>query len=108
MASTKKPKPTSDKKRSVPKSVRSREQQIISLAEDLAEERIGNGTASSQLITHYLKLGTERAKLENEKLKEEVEMLKAKTKQLESQRNIEEMYGQALEAMQLYSGGNEL
>lgn len=107
MASTNKPKSTSDKKRSLPKSVRSREQQIISLAEDLAEERIGNGTASSQLITHYLKLGTERAKLENEKLMREVEMLQAKTKQLESQRNMEELYSQALKAMQLYSGNSE-
>jgi hypothetical protein len=46
-----------------------RESQMVSLAMDLAETQIVDGTASAQVITHYLKLGSSREKLEQERLR---------------------------------------
>ena len=82
----------------------SRENQMISLAVDLAEEQLRNGTASSQVITHFLKLGTTMAKLEKEKLERENKLLDAKTEALESTKRVEELYLNALRAMKGYSG----
>mgnify|MGYP001031730647 CR=1 FL=1 len=81
-----------------------RENQLVSLAVDLAEEQLRSGTASSQVITHYLKLGSSRDRLEREKLEKENELLRAKTKALESGQRVEELYEQALNAMRRYSG----
>lgn len=84
-----------------------RENQMIALAVDAAEEQLRNGTASSQVITHYLKLATVKSRLEIEKLKSENELLKAKTKSLESAEHQEQMYKEAIEAMRRYSGHGE-
>ena len=81
-----------------------RENQLISLAVDLAEQQLRDGTASSQVISHYLKLGSTKASLEKEKLERENELLRAKTENLESAKRIEELYKDALNAMQRYSG----
>lgn len=81
-----------------------RENQLISLAVDLAEKQLQEGTASSQVITHYLKLGSIREKLERDKLEEENKLLRAKTECLESQKKTEELYREALAAMRDYSG----
>lgn len=81
-----------------------REQQMIYLAENLAEEQLRNGTASSQVITHYLKLGTERERLERVRLEKENELLIAKTEALKSAKRVEELYINALNAMRNYSG----
>lgn len=81
-----------------------RENQMISLAVDLAEKQLINGTASAQVITHYLKLATEKSSLENEKLKRENEFLEAKAENLRSQKRIEELYTEAMDAMRSYSG----
>lgn len=81
-----------------------REGQLVALAVDLAEEQLRNGTASSQVITHYLKLGSTRAELEREKLRKENELLKAKTEAIQSARHIEELYADAISAMKRYSG----
>ena len=81
-----------------------RELQLIDLATDLAAQQLLDGTASSQVITHFLKLGTTRAKLEQEKIAKETELLKAKTEALASQEKIEEMYVKAINAMKRYSG----
>lgn len=81
-----------------------RENQLIAMASDLAATQLLNGTASSQVITHFLKLGTVKATLENEKLMNENELLKAKVETLQSQQRSEELYQQALEAMRTYSG----
>lgn len=81
-----------------------RESQMISLAEDLAEQQLRDGTASSQLITHYLKLATARERLERVKLEKENELLIAKTEALQSQKRIEELYADAIKAMRKYSG----
>lgn len=83
-----------------------REDQLIAEAVDLAERQLLDGTASSAVITHYLKLGSTRAKLENEKLMKENELLRAKTEAMESQKRVEELYQNALDAMRRYSGND--
>jgi hypothetical protein len=81
-----------------------RENQLISLAVDLAEQQLLDGTASSQVITHNLKLGSSRERLEKERLERENEMLRAKTEALQSAKRVEELYSKALDAMRDYSG----
>lgn len=94
----------SKRKRPPAKTPEARENQVIAMAYDLAEEQIRSGTASSQVITHFLKLGTEKERIEQEKLKNEVALLKAKTEGLQSMARQEELYEQALKAMRSYSG----
>lgn len=81
-----------------------RENQMISLAVDLAEKQLQEGTASSQVITHYLKLGSMRERLEREKLAEENKLLRARTKAIEEGADMKELYENAIKAMQRYSG----
>lgn len=81
-----------------------RENQMIGLAVELAEQQLAEGTASSQVITHYLKLGSSREKLEQERLGRENELLEAKREAMESAKRVEELYGQALDAMRSYAG----
>lgn len=81
-----------------------RENQLIALAVDLAEKQLIEGTASSQVITHYLKLGTTKEKIEREILEKQKELIVAKTENLQSAKRIEELYSNALKAMQNYSG----
>lgn len=84
-----------------------RENQLISLAVDLAERQLMDGSASSQVITHFLKLGTTRAELEKEKLKRENKVLEAKAKAYESSEEIKTLYENALKAMRDYSGAGD-
>lgn len=81
-----------------------RENQLIALAYDLVEQRIRNGTATSQETTHFLKLGSSKARAEKEKMEKEIKLLTAKTEALESQKRVEELYSNALEAMRTYQG----
>jgi hypothetical protein len=81
-----------------------RENQLVSLAVDLAEKQLREGTASSQVISHYLKLGSTREKLEQERLARENELLHAKVEALASQKRIEELYTEAIQAMRSYGG----
>lgn len=81
-----------------------RENQLIALAVDLAEKQLIEGTASSQVITHYLKLGTTKEKIEREILEKQKDLIVAKTENLQSAKRIEELYTNALKAMQTYSG----
>ena len=97
----------SKRKRRPAISTEARESQLISAAVDLAEKQLIEGTASSQVITHYLKLGTAKEKLEREKLEQEIEMLRAKTKVMESAEEVEKLYRDALNAMRNYSGQGE-
>lgn len=85
-------------------SIEARENQLISKAIDLAEQQIMDGTASSQVITHFLKLGSTKEQLEMERLREENRLLKAKTKALENAEEIKVLYEQALKAMRNYGG----
>ena len=80
---------------------------MVALAVDLAEQQLRDGTASAQVITHYLKLGTEREKLERAILKEQRDLITEKTKALKSAAHMEELYAQAIEAMKTYGGGTE-
>ena len=80
-----------------------RENQLIALAIDRAEQQLLDGTASSQVITHYLKLGSTKERLEREKLERENELLRAKAESIQSAQRIEELYNNALYAMRSYS-----
>ena len=81
-----------------------RENQMISLAMDLVEQRLKNGTASSQETTHFLKLATVKEKLEREQLAKENELTQAKIDAIKSAKHTEELYADALKAMRSYSG----
>lgn len=81
-----------------------RENQLIAAATNLAEKQLLDGTASSQVITHYLKLGSSKERLEKEKLERENELLRAKTEALQSAQRVEELYANALDAMRRYNG----
>lgn len=85
-----------------------RENQMISLAVDLAEKQLMEGTASSQVITHYLKLGSTKEKIEKEILENKKELIKAQTESMQSLQRVEELYENALNAMRAYSGQDDL
>lgn len=104
MASSQKNPESHKSKRPPATTVEGRENQMISLAIQLAQKQIEEGTASAQVITHFLKLGTTRAELEKEKLQRENELLKARTDSLASADHIEALYKEAIEAMREYSG----
>ena len=84
-----------------------REQQLISLAVDLAEKQLIEGTASSQVITHYLKLGSTKERIEKEILEKQKDLITAKTEALQSSKRIEELYSEAIRAMRRYSGQDD-
>lgn len=92
--------------RSIPRAFtpEGRENQLIALAVDLAEKQLREGTASSQVITHYLKLGTTTKKIENEILQKQSELLTAKTESIKAAQRVEELYAKALDAMRSYQG----
>lgn len=81
-----------------------RENQLVALAVEVAEQQLREGTASAQVITHYLKLGTTRERLEQEKLARENELLRARSEALASAQRVEELYTKALSAMRTYAG----
>lgn len=81
-----------------------RENQMISLAVDLAEKQLQEGTASSQVITHYLKLGSTKERIEKEILMKQKELITAKTEALQSAKRVEELYSEAIKAMRRYNG----
>lgn len=108
MSAKKQEKPVEDiTKRRPAISPEARENQMIALAVDLAEEQLRNGTASSQVITHYLKLGSTKEKIEKEILEKQKDLITAKTEALNSQRRMEEMYSDMLSALKEYSGQGE-
>lgn len=97
----------SEKKRRPAISMEARENQLISLAIDLAEKQLAEGTATSQVITHYLKLGSTKEKLEKEILEKQAQLLTAKTEAIQAQKRVEELYENALAAMRSYSGQDD-
>lgn len=78
--------------------------ELSSYAYDLAEEQIKAGTASSQVVTHFLKVGSTRERLEQQRIAHENELLQVKREAIESQKRVEELYMQALDAMRSYAG----
>lgn len=98
---------SSQKKMRPALSPEARENQMIALAVDLAEQQLRDGTASSQVITHYLKLGSTKEKIEKEILEKQKDLITAKTESIQSQKEIKELYMEALKAMRSYSGQGE-
>lgn len=93
------------KRRQAPaKTIEGRENQLISLAVDLAEQQLMDGTASAQVISHYLKLGSTKERLEKEILEQQKELMKAKTEAIQSAKRVEDLYLEAMNAMKTYSG----
>lgn len=84
-----------------------RENQLISLAVDLVEKQLMEGTASAQVITHYLKLGTTRERLEKEKLMRENRLLDVKAESYDRTSHIDELYENAINAMRRYHGDSD-
>ena len=84
-----------------------REQQLIALAVDLAEKQLIEGTASSQVISHFLKLGSIRAQIEKELLENQRDLAAAKAESMKSGARVEELYLNAVNAMKSYSGQEE-
>ena len=104
MSSPRKQSEKDSSKRPPAKTPEAREQQLIAMAVDVAEEQLRKGTASSQVITHFLKLATTKEVLEREKLMQENQLLKAKTDAIRDAKKVEELYLNALNAMRSYSG----
>ena len=98
-------KPKSDRPQRPPATTpEGRENQLIAMAMDEAERQIREGKATSQLLTHFLKLGSTREDLEKQRLQHENELLQAKVKTLASQEETEKLYRDALRAMKSYTG----
>lgn len=99
----------SRKKKTIPtpRTQEGREAQLINLAMNQAQKQLENGTATSQVLTYFLKLGASIAKLEKAKLEAEVELAKAKVSSIESQQHTEELYQEALSAFRTYTGEEE-
>ena len=102
------PSPSTRKKRPSAKTPEAREAQLVNKAFAFAEEQFDAGTASSQVTTHFLKLGSIREDLEREKLRRENLLLEAKVKQIESQAELKELFTDAMEALTGYRKGPEL
>ena len=104
MKSTEEVSQKSKPKRPPARTPEARESQMIALAMDAAEEQMRRGTASSQVITHFLKLGSVIAKKELALLEQEILLKQAKTKAIADSKDIKELYAQAMIAMSKYSG----
>jgi len=107
MASRRRTEEPAQKSRRPATSPEQREQQVVAEAIDLAERQIREGTASSQVITHFLRLGSSREQLEQERLRHENELSKVKRESLESAKRVEELYEKAIGAMRQYQGADE-
>jgi len=81
-----------------------RENQLVALATDLAEKQMRDGSASSQVISFYLKLGSTKDQVEKEILMEKKKLITAQTQAIQSGKNVEELYKNAITAMRSYSG----
>jgi hypothetical protein len=85
-----------------------RENQLVNMAVDLAERQMREGTASSQVITHYLKLGSSREKIEQQLIRERIEVERAKVENMKMAGRLEELMGDALNAFKSYAGGSPM
>ena len=88
-------------------SIEARENQLISLAIDRAEQQIRDGTASSQVLVHYLKLGSTRERMEKQLMAQKLELDAAKTEMIQSSKHLESLFNDAIAAMRTYSGKDE-
>lgn len=90
--------------RPAPKTPEEEKQYMIWLATKRAEQQLIDGTASSQVIVHYLKMGSPREQLEEDILKRQKNLIEAKTESLHSTKEMTELYNNAIKAMQRYQG----
>ena len=97
-------KPTVTNRQPPAKTPEAQENRMINLALKLVEQRLIDGTASSQETTHFLKLASSKARIEKEILEKQKELITAKTEMFQSQKRVEELYANALTAMKTYSG----
>jgi hypothetical protein len=104
MASSNGSMPPPKKRRPPATTPEARENQVIAAAYDLAEKQILEGTASSQVISHFLKLGSTKERIEKQILEKELDLIQAKTEAIKSAKRVEELYANALNAMRSYSG----
>ena len=104
MASRRKNSKSNDRRRRPATTPEGRENELVAAAIDLAEDQIHSGTASAQVITHFLKLGSTRERLEQQRLEHENELTRVRIEAIESQKRVEELYMEALQAMRAYSG----
>lgn len=109
MAKKKETEPLKTRKRRPATTPESRENQLISLAYDLVEQKLLDGTASPSETVHFLRLGSTKERVEKEILERQKELITAKTESLQSSKKSEEFYERVIEAMKLYGGygGNE-
>lgn len=84
-----------------------RENRLISMALDIAEKQLRDGTAPPSVVAHFLKIGSQRASLETERIRAETEMLIAKRKLAEASEQNEIMYKDAIEAMKRYNRSDD-
>ena len=85
-----------------------REAQLIYMATELAAQQLRDGTASSQVITHFLKLGTEKERIEREILEKQKDLISAKTQALADAADMKQLYTDAIKAMRRYSGNGDM
>lgn len=105
MAARRKTEPKGSRPRRPPATTpEAREQQLVSLAIDLAEKQLLEGTASAQVVTHFLKHSSTREALEQERLRHEIQLLEMKRQAMQSQQNVEKLYAEAMQAFRSYSG----
>lgn len=84
-----------------------RENQLIDLAIDQVEKQLMEGTASSQVLVHYLKLASTREKREKEKMEAEIELMHAKRDAAKAEAASGELYAKAIQAMREYQGADD-
>lgn len=96
----------SSRRRAPAMTLEDREDQLVLLAVNLAEQKLLDGTASNSLINHYLSLGSTKAKLEREKLAKENELLRARTNQIRAEESSEALYKEVIRAMTDYGGSD--
>ncbi len=94
-------------KRKPATSTKNREQQIVSYAIDLAEQQILDGTVSTGVHVHFLKLGTEMYKLEQLKVQKEILLITAKADSVEQTSNGNEIAEQAIKALKSYESSSD-
>lgn len=95
-------KTTPEKPKSRPRTAKARENHMINLAMDLAEKKLNDGTASSQIISYFLDLASPEQKLKTKMLEEQVKLVHAKTEAIESSKDMQELYRDAIKAMSEY------
>lgn len=92
------------RRRSTARTPEAREDELAMKAYDLAERQIDEGSASSQVITHFLKMGSRRERMEQMRMAHEIELMEVKKKQIEGQQHLEELFADAIGAMRSYQG----